>query len=146
VTELARFSGDVRTLAGHAGALYVAVEKAVHAIDLVTHETREVVTLPQAALGLASDGRALYTLHRRGIGQIDLATGTWSQIAGKPELGAGNLLVLSGAPAPDGIVERAVIDSAQCVSYDSGGLWFAERDRVRRFALVERYVMTLDLA
>jgi hypothetical protein len=146
VTELARSFGYVRALAGHAGTLYVASEKVVHAIDLVSHETREIVTLPQAALGLASDGTALYTLHGRGIGQLDLATGTWSQIAGKPELGAGNLLVLSGEPPPDGVAERAVIDSARCVSYDSGGLWFAERERVRRFSFAERYVMTLELA
>jgi len=146
VTELARFPGYVRALAGHAGTLHVASENVVHAIDLVSHETREVVTLPRAVLGLASDGAALYTLHGSGIGQLDLATGTWSQIAGKPELGAGNLLVLSGEPPPDGVTERAVIDSARCVSYDSGGLWFTERARVRRFALAERHVMTLDLA
>jgi hypothetical protein len=161
VTELARVSGHVYALAGHADTLYVASEKVVHAIDLVSHETREIVTLPQAARGLASDGTALYTLHGGGIGQIDLATGTWSQIAGKPELGAGNLLVRSSEPAPDGIAERAVIDYAQRMSYDSGSLWFTEitpvrddagglrfpeKERVRRLALAERYVMTLDLA
>jgi hypothetical protein len=150
-TELARFSGYVHALAGHAGALYVAVEKAVHAIDLESRRTREVVTLPRAALGLACDDTTLYTLHGGGIGQVDLATGMWSQIAGKPELGAGNLLALSGASPPDGVAERAVIDSAYRMSYDAGGLWFAERSpfaervRVRRLALAEAYVTTLDL-
>jgi hypothetical protein len=52
----------------------------------------------------------------------------------------------SGNLPLDGVVERAMIDSARRVSYDSGGLWSTEPGRVRRFALAERHVMTLDLA
>jgi hypothetical protein len=145
ITELARVPGGVRALTGHAGTLYAAIDNVVHAIDLGSHETRELATLPRAVLGLANDGTTLYTLHGGGIGQLEPATGTWSQIAGKPGLGAGNLLALSGEPAADGVAERAAIDAARRVSYDAGGLWFTEHARVRRLALAERHVMTLDL-
>lgn len=55
---------------------------------------------------------------------------------------AGHHQEREGPPRAD----PGLIDSARCVSYDSDGLWFAERARVRRFSLAERYVMTLDLA
>jgi hypothetical protein len=146
-TEIARLSGDVSALAGHTGALYVAVENDVHAIDLGSYATRHVATLSRAVRGLASDGASLYTLHGGGIGQLDVRTGGWSQIAGKPQLGAGNRLVLSiDEPPPDGVVEHAVIDAAQRISYDTGGLWFSDCARLRRLALAERYVTTLALA
>ena len=150
VTELGGFT-DPRALCARDGVLYVAADRAVHSIDLATGATRDLAELPKPAVGLASDGACLYTLHGGGIGRIDLATRSWTQIAGMPELGAGNLLalgvgsLLADTPRPDGIADRAIIESARHISYDAGGLWFAERTRLRRFALVERHVMTLEL-
>lgn len=142
--ELGRFA-DTRALCARDGELYVAADRAVHAIDLTTRATRELAILAKPALGLASDGAGLYTLHDGGIGRIDLATSVWTQIAGMPDLGAGNYLALAGKPAPDGIADRAIIDTARHLSYDAGGLWFSERTRLRRLALAERHVTSLEL-
>jgi hypothetical protein len=143
-TDLGQFS-EPHALCARDGVLYVAAGRAVHAIDLSTRATRELATLSKTTLGLASDGASLYTLHDRGIGRIDLATSAWTQIAGMPDLGAGNYLAMEGKPPPDGIVDRAIIDSARYLSYDAGGLWFSERTRLRRLALAERHVTSLEL-
>jgi hypothetical protein len=150
-TELGRFP-DTRGLCARDGVLYVAADRAVHSIDLATGATRDLAELAKPAVGLASDGAYLYTLHGGGIGRLDLATRSWTQIAGMPELGAGNLMALgvenllsADKPLPDGIAERAIIDSARHISYDAGGLWFSDHARLRRLALAERHVTTLEL-
>jgi len=150
-TELGQFP-EARALCARDGVLYVAADRAVHSIDLATGATRDLAELPQRAVGLASDGTCVYTLHGGGIGRLDLATRSWTQIAGMPDLGAGNLLargidsmLSADNPPPDGIADRAIIDSARHISYDAGGLWFSDRGRLRRLALAERHVMTLEL-
>ncbi|HET9620787.1 MAG TPA: hypothetical protein VFP84_05455 [Kofleriaceae bacterium] len=136
---------DIRALCARDGVLYVAAGGAVHALDLATRAMRPLVTLAKPVLGLASDGAGLYTLHDGGIGRVDLATSAWTQIAGMPELGAGNYLAMGREAPADGIAERAIIDSARLLSYDAGGLWFSERTRLRRLALAERHVTSLEL-
>jgi hypothetical protein len=120
-------------------------DRVICSIDPVTHAVTRIVELPKAASHLASDGKQLYTLHRSAIGSVDLATRSFTQCAGQPELGAGQMLAAGGGAARDGVNEGAVIESARFLSYDAGNLWFTDNGRLRRFEIKALHTRTLEL-
>jgi hypothetical protein len=145
VAEIARF-GKCRALTHVGGMLYVSDERLICAVNPATREVTTLLELPQAAHELASDGQDLYALFSSAIGRIDLATRAFVQIAGQPELGRGQMLDASKGAARDGVAEVAVIESARCLSYDHGALWFTDRGRLRFFDIAKRFVCTYDVS
>ncbi len=145
VAELAGFSKELRALTRADAMVYALDERVISAIDPATHEVTKLIELPNAASSLASDGKRLFTLHSSAIGCVDLAERSFTQLAGQPQFGAGQMLAAGGGAARDGIGEGAVIESARFLSYDAGNLWFTDRERLRRYEIKALQTRTLEL-
>jgi hypothetical protein len=146
VEEAAGFTKELRALISVDGMLYALEGRVISSFDPTTHQITKIIELPKAANALASDGKRLYTLHSSAIGAVDLAERSFTQCAGQPQLGAGQLLAAGGGAARDGIGEGAVIESARLLSYDAGNLWFTDNGKLRRFEIRALQTRTLELA
>lgn len=145
IAEIAGFTKELRALTRADAMLYALDERVISSIDPMTFEVTKIIELPKAASSLASDGNRLYTLHSAAIGAVDLAERSFTQVAGQPQLGAGQRLAAGGGAARDGIGEGAVIESARFLSYDAGNLWFTDSGRIRRYEIKALQTRTLEL-
>lgn len=125
--------------------LYAIDERVISSIDPKTYKVTKLVEISAAASALTSDGKRLYTLHSSAIGCVDLAERSFAQIAGQPQVGAGQMLAAGGGVVRDGIGEGAVIESARFLSYDAGNLWFTDDGRLRRYEIKAMQTRTVEL-
>jgi hypothetical protein len=146
LARIAGFTKDLRALTRADATLYAVDARVISSIDPATYDVTRIFELPTAAVSIASDGDRIYTLHSRAIGCVDLATRSFTQLAGRPQLGARQMLDASGGAARDGIAESAVIEAPRFLSYEAGSLWFTDDGRLRHFEIATRRTTTLELA